>query len=164
MTSKTRRLAFTAGFVVLLALTLWSWLPGSAGQANTPHSATAAEPAEPDLAPAPQLSDPATTADGHVTPPLESDRQSYALGLHDIAGLAQDSAPGTVVDLWVAWDPPITAKPQFQRLIPSVVIEEIMPPFTPEGPVTVMISVPTKKIGDLLYADRYGAISATLPR
>ena len=164
MTSKTRRLAFTAGFVVLFALTLWSWFPGGDAQANKPDSAAGTKPTGIPLSPAPELSDSSPEAAAPTTSQLESDRQSYALGLHDIAGLAQDTAAGTVVDLWVAWDPPITKKPQFQRLIPSVVIEEIMPPFVPEGPVTVMLSVPAKKIGDLLYADRYGAISISTPR
>lgn len=172
MTSKTRRLAFTAGFVVLFALTLWSWFPGAAGNDGA-ASASATELTAPestasgtttDLPDAASTTEPPHEATFPVAPPPASNRQSYALGLHDIAGLAQDTPPGTLVDLWAAWDPPITKKPQFQLLIPSVVIEEIMPPFVPEGPVTVMLSVPAKKIGDLLYADRYGAISVTLPR
>lgn len=164
MTSRTRRLAFAAGFVVLFALTLWSWFPGNDAQANKPDSMAATERTGAVLSPAPKPSDSSPEAAAPVPSPLKSDRQSYALGLHDLAGLAQDTAPGTVVDLWVAWDPPITKRPQFQRLIPSVVIEEIMPPFVPEGPITVMLSVPSKMIGDLLYADRYGAISVTTPR
>ena len=172
MTSKTRRLAFTAGFVVLFALTVWSWFPGAAAK-DQAGSASATELTAPDSTapgtPA-ELSDAASTTEpppevaAPVAPSQASDRQSYALGLHDIAGLAHDTPPGTIVDLWVAWDPPVTKRPQFQRLIPSVVIQEIIPPFVPEGPVTVMLSVPAKKIGDLLYADRYGAISVTLPQ
>lgn len=154
MTSRTRRLAFTAGFVVLFALTLWSWVPSKAVSEGKKAPAEAAlEPvgAEP------------ASEDVPLPAPQHGGRQSYAIGLHDLSGLSRDTAPGTVVDLWVAWDPPITDTPQYQRLIPSVIVEEIEPPFVPEGPFTVVLSVPRKKIGDLLYADRYGAISVTTP-
>ena len=162
MTSKTRRLAFSAGFVVLFALTIWSWIPsGAVPEADAPAlgveptpTQLLAGPTQPSLDPS--HDQPAST--GTI------ERQSYAIGLHDIAGLSHETPPGTLVELWVAWDPPITDKPQYQRLIPAAIIEEIQPPFVPEGPFTVMLSVPAKKIGDLLYADRYGAISATLPQ
>lgn len=160
MTSKSRRLAFTAGFVVLFALTLWSWVPGDADP-----KADVIAPGGKGPSTSVAAVDPAGTASANTGIPAapSGDRQSYAIGLHDISGLSRETPPGTVVDLWVAWDPPITEKPQYQRLIPAAMIEAIQPPFVPEGPFTVMLSVPTRKIGDLLYADRYGAISATIP-
>ena len=157
MTSKTRRLAFTAGFVVLFALTIWSWIPGKAEPRSEAPASVALDHSD-DLEPL-EIISPAPERDGDVA--LEGHLE-YAIGLHDLAGLSRTVTPGTVVDLWVAWDPPIMKDPQYQRLIRSVIVKEIEPPFVPEGPFTVVLSVPKDKISDLLYADRYGAISVAM--
>jgi hypothetical protein len=165
MTSQTRRLLYTAGLTVLIALTIWSWIPKT-------EKVTAEGPLSPVLAHE-TGTDPVTTtnsgpgAGAQASPaaPLAApdERRSYAIGLHELDGLPQDTVPGTMIDLWAAWDPPITPEPRFQRLMRSVIVEDIQSPVVPEGPVTVILSVPTHRIPDLLYADRYGAISVTLP-
>lgn len=165
MTSRTRRLAYTAGFVVLVALTLWSWVPTSdAAQDQDSLAPMNVEPGAPEVAQSPADSidsDPGTAATS-VTAQPTGKRQRYAIGLHDISGLPADSPPGTIIDLWVAVDPPHVERSQIHPLISAVVVEEIQPPAVPEGPVTVILSVRPREIEHLLWADRYGALSAVL--
>ncbi len=66
------------------------------------------------------------------------------------------------MDLWVAWDPPITKSPRIQRLVSDVMLEKIVPPVTPDGPAAAILAIEVSEIGDLLYADRYGSLSVTL--
>jgi len=90
--------------------------------------------------------------DGYVT---------YAVKVGDIAGLSPSATPGSVLDLWVTWDEPVTQVPRLQRLLRKVVLEHIAPPVTPTGPYVAMLSVSDDKVDDLLWADRYGALAAT---
>lgn len=84
----------------------------------------------------------------------------YAVSLPRLQGLPANAAPGTRLELWVAWEPPITRAPRYQKLLDGVVLSEIVPPPIPEAPPTALLSVASKSVGDLLYADRYGALSA----
>jgi hypothetical protein len=88
--------------------------------------------------------------------------KSYAVDLSDLQGLSPDTAPGTHMDLWVAWEPPITRGPKIQRLLHGVTLEKMIPPVVPDGPVTALLSVRASQIPRLLYGDRYGALSATI--
>lgn len=107
---------------------------------------------------------PGTPATALGTEPLPgSDRRSYAVGQNELAGLPPDAAPGTPLELWVTWEPPLSRGPRLQRLIGDVVLERTIPGPVPEAPVTVLLSVPTNRIGDLIYADGYGRLSAVLP-
>lgn len=92
-----------------------------------------------------------------------SDRRSYAIGLQDLAGLAPDTPSGARLELWVTWEPPITREPRLQKLIGDVVLERTIPGSVPEAPVTVLLSVPADRAGDLIYADGYGRLSVVLP-
>jgi len=89
-------------------------------------------------------------------------RRTYALGLHELDGLPPDAAPGTRVELWVAWDPPITEETKIHKLLDDVVIEKLVPPSVPEGPVSVLLSIRAKDFSDLVWADRYGALSVAI--
>lgn len=96
--------------------------------------------------------------------PLPDDgRRSYAIGLHDLAGLPPDAAPGARLELWVTWEPPVTREPRLQKLIGDVVLERTIPGTVPEAPVTVLLSVPADRVGDLIYADGYGRLSVAAP-
>jgi hypothetical protein len=90
-------------------------------------------------------------------------RRSYAIGLQDLPGLPPDAAPGARLELWVTWDPPVTREPRLQKLIGDVVLERTVPGAVPEAPVTVLLSVPAGRVGDLIYADAYGRLSVVLP-
>lgn len=58
----------------------------------------------------------------------------------------------------------MTRGPRLQKLIGDVVLERIIPGTVPEAPVTVLLSVPEGRVGDLIYADRFGRLSVILPR
>ena len=94
-------------------------------------------------------------------PPERSNLRSYALALPELRGLSPDTRPGARLELWVSWGPPITARPRLERLTRGVVLERIVPPLTPGAPDTALLLVPEREIADLLWADRYGSLSAT---
>jgi hypothetical protein len=56
----------------------------------------------------------------------------------------------------------VTKEPRVQRLLIDVVLDEVIPPVVPEAPATAILSIPTKAVPDLLYGDRYGALSAIM--
>jgi hypothetical protein len=96
--------------------------------------------------------------------PLRSDQRVYALSLSELSGLPPDARPGTSLQVWVAWEPPITRGPKIQLLVPHATLERIVPGMTPESPMTALLAVPVRAIPDVLYGDRYGALSVTLLR
>jgi hypothetical protein len=103
-------------------------------------------------------------AQGGPGSPLEetADVRGYALPVAELSGLPGDAPPGTELELWVTWDPPVTERPRLQRLIRRVVLEKVAPAVTPDGPDAAILLVPVEKLPDLVYADRYGAISVAL--
>jgi hypothetical protein len=91
-----------------------------------------------------------------------SDLRSYAVALPELQGLSPDTKPGSAIELWVTWDTPADSKPRVEPLIERAVLERIVPPLTPGAPDTALLKVPATDIPDLLYADRYGLLSATV--
>jgi hypothetical protein len=89
---------------------------------------------------------------------------SYALSLDQLSGLSPDSAPGTRLQLWVAWEPPLTPRPRIDLLIEEAVLERIVEGLTPRTPATALVLVEPSAIRDLLYADRYGQLNAVTLR
>lgn len=87
-------------------------------------------------------------------------RRMFALPLVELPGLSPRSRPGSVLELWVTWEPPVTEEPQVQMLLGRVRLEEIIEPPVAEGPYMVLISVKRNQVGDLLWGDRFGALSA----
>ena len=85
----------------------------------------------------------------------------YALALSELQGLGPDIAPGTRLELWVSWNPPVTEEPKVQHLFRGAIVYGLTPPVTPDGPVTIELALDEKKVPDLIYADRFGAITAT---
>jgi hypothetical protein len=79
-----------------------------------------------------------------------------------LEGLPPDAPAGTRMELWVAWDPPVTKAPKVQRLLPEVILERTVPPVVPEAPATAIVAVPAKDVSRLVYGDRYGALSVAL--
>ncbi|MDP9227335.1 MAG: hypothetical protein M3P18_26510 [Actinomycetota bacterium] len=89
-------------------------------------------------------------------------RRSYAIALSRLAGLPPDATSGTRLQLWVAWEPPITHKPRIQRLVTGVELDHIVPPVTPDGSAVALLEVPADQVPSLLYGDRYGSLSAVV--
>lgn len=98
------------------------------------------------------------------TAAADGSRRAYALPLARISGLPSIAQPGTMLDLWALWEPPVTEKVNAQLLIREVVLEGIVPAVTPHGPETAILLVPKNRISDLIYADRFSQMSAALIR
>lgn len=171
---RVQRLGFAFGGVLLVTI-LWVRLFPNAPQqpVRDPLSAPAAAPVE--TAPATSSShmqpSPLTTpgdeepiAQGRAVTVNDPNLRTYAVSTFDLRGLPPDAAPGTVLELWVAWEPPIVESPRYQKLLREVVLEKVVAGLTPEAPATAILQVKVKELSDLLYADRYGELSvAALP-
>ena len=93
---------------------------------------------------------------------IGGEKRGYALATAELAGLSPDVAPGTPLELWVTWTEPISKEPSVQKLLDGVTLERIVPPVTPDGPEVAVLSVSSKDIPDLIYGDRFGALSVAL--
>jgi hypothetical protein len=96
------------------------------------------------------------------SPAPEPDLRSYAVALPELQGLAPDTKAGAAIELWVMWTPHAGRKARLEPLIERAVLERIIPPLTPGAPDTALLRVPARDIPELLYADRFGLLSATL--
>ncbi len=95
----------------------------------------------------------------------QTDARTYALTVSELRGLPPNASPGTELELWVAWDPPVTKEPRFQLLVRRVILEKIVPGVTAEAPATALLRIKKSDMPDVLYGDRYGSFSvAVLPR
>ncbi|CAN5652147.1 hypothetical protein BH24ACT26_BH24ACT26_06930 [soil metagenome] len=92
----------------------------------------------------------------------DGDLRSYALSLGELQGLSGNAPPGTRLELWVTWEPPVTRRPRIDLLIEDAVLEKIVPALSPQQPGTALVLVRSSQISDLLWADRYGSLSATV--
>lgn len=186
MNPRTKNLALAGGAVIVIGFVAVNTLVAPAAPIVEPsplragsHAGRAADPSPgigavsgPSPAAGAHAIAPSPGAASRVASPLASNgasvpadpsRRSYAIGLQDLAGLPPDAAPGARLELWVTWEPPITRRPRLQRLIGDVLLERIIPGSVPEAPVTVLLSVPTDRVGDLIYADGFGRLSVVLP-
>lgn len=160
MTTRRFRLALAGGGALLAAFTIWgfSGRPASTSSPDQPGSVSSG-PVQPELV------SPGSVGGTPVASPVPeatsaAPRRSYAIGLHELQGLSPDVPAGTHLELWVAWDPPVTDAPRVEPLLDDVVLERLIPPSVPEGPTTVLLSIPRKATRLMIYGDRYGALSA----
>ena len=137
--------------------------PASAPIADPATPVDLGAPSETSLVPSPSASASPAGAAVDIAPVSDGARRSYAVGLQDLAGFPPDAAPGARLELWVTWEPPITREPRLQKLAGDVVLERTIPGAVPEAPVSVLLSVPADRVGDLIYADAYGKLSVALP-
>jgi hypothetical protein len=136
---------------------LWSLVPPSPSHSESPAPTVTQELPSPAAATGPAaeaVSSPSPGSPGSLT------RRTYALGLHELGGLPPNVAPGSALELWVTWEPPLTKAARVHLLLDDVVVERVIPPALPEGPTSVLISVPARGIPDLIYGDRFGELSA----
>lgn len=163
---RTKNLALAGGAVIAVGFVGMNTLMAPAAPA--PVAEIAEGPAPSAVAPGPDPTAPLPVASptGPVQPveaTPAAGRRSYAIGLQDLPGLPPDAAPGARLELWVTWEPPVTKAPRLQKLIGDVVLERTIPGSVPEAPVTVLLSIPADRTGDLIYADGYGRLSVVLP-
>ena len=94
--------------------------------------------------------------------PAEQGWRGYALSIPDVDGMPPDLQPGDRLEIWVAWDPPITTKTKIEPLVDRVLYERTVPPTIPgEAPVAVVL-VPDGKVDELMWGDRYGALAVVI--
>lgn len=103
-------------------------------------------------------------SEGAAVAPERANLVSYAIAVNELHGLPPRAAAGTVLDLWVAWEPPVTKEPKIHRLVSNVILEEIAPPLLPDGPHAALLLVKPNQLSDLLYGDRYGSLSVAIPQ
>ena len=93
--------------------------------------------------------------------PAATDLASYAFLLPELEGLSPTVAPGTEIEIWATWEPPITKRLKVQLLIPNATITKVIPSIEP-GPPTVMLELERRLIPDILFGDRFGDLSVVL--
>ena len=108
----------------------------------------------------PPVSTPAVQETSSNAPSAGTGFRSYALEITALDGLPPDASPGTPLEIWVTWEPPVTKEIRVQRLIPEAHVQKIIPNVVPEGPATALLRIPKHAISDMLYGDRFGRLSA----
>ena len=93
--------------------------------------------------------------------PTATDPASYAFLLPELEGLPPNTRPGTDIEIWATWEPPVTKKLKVHQLVPRATVGKIIPSIEP-GPPTVMLELERRYIPDLMYGDRFGALSIVL--
>jgi hypothetical protein len=142
---RARNFLLAAAVPIAAVVGVFSMLP------STDEVATARAPVERATPP-----DPAP----HPAKPADADLRSYAVSATEVAGLSIDTTPGTRMELWVAWQPPVTKEPRVQRLVEEVVLEKIVPPTVSEAPPTAVLLIAPKSVDEVIYGDLYGRLSA----
>lgn len=155
MTLTRRTITFIAAVTVLcfLALRLWS-SPAVPAATNTQRSPVRAA----------AIATPPPAAESGHPEVRRRNLVSYAVAVSELHGLPPNVAPGTRLEIWVAWEPPITKQPDIRPLLDDVLLEEISPPLLPDGPHVASLLVGRGQISDLFYGDRYGSLSVVVPQ
>lgn len=152
MSRRTINLIAVAGAVAVIVWVLSGVVAGS-GAADL-------SPSEPPSTPSPTRT-PSPVLDSEADPKVAAWR-GYALAIPEVEGLPTDLLPGDALQLWVAWDPPVTKKPKIAPLVDRVLYERtILPTLPGEAPVAVVL-VQEGKVDELMYGDRYGSLSAVV--
>lgn len=152
---RRRRSGLALAAALFLAYLGWDMLAGM--------SADPSRPARSALAPVPAISPPNATVPEEADPlDQQGERVAYSIGLSEIAGLSPVADPGSIAELWVTWDRPLTRVPKLQRIVRDAVLARISPPISTDGPTVATFLVSRRAIERLLWADRYGSLSATV--
>jgi hypothetical protein len=165
MSRGARSSSLVTALVALTGVLLWNLLAGGPQTSGTP-------PAEsPDASQSQRQAGADSDAEGEVASAdrgaqldvsLDDTTRLYAVAVSDLQGLPPNVPPGTRLELWVAWSPPVTKRPRIQRLLREVTLTEIIPAITPDGPDAAMLRLKNSQVADLLYGDQYGSLSVTL--
>jgi hypothetical protein len=156
-----KRLVIAGGVVVLLLLVFWraaasvSQPPSTSKRVGLPLSDAGTPLSAPSVGPSPAPGEGTSIA-------REAGTRDYAVALPELAGLPEDAQPGTPMELWVAWEPPVTKHPRIQRLATGVTLDRMILPVTPDGAIVALLRIPKAQIPSVLYGDRYGVMSAVI--
>jgi hypothetical protein len=93
--------------------------------------------------------------------PAVTDLASYAFLMPELEGLPPTISPGTEIEIWATWEPPVTKRPKVQRLVPRAIVGKVIPSIEP-GPPTVVLEVERRFLPDIMFGDRFGALSVVL--
>lgn len=146
-TSKRTRLLFVAVSTCIAGMVFTSVLASSDARPAATGASSASVPTVEALPTAP------SDAQGRIT---------YHMTLDELDGMPANIHPWTKIELWVAWDPPITDEPLVQLLNDDIYVESVLPPVVQGGSHVVKLAVRPKDRVDLVYADRYGALSVMI--
>ena len=164
MPSRTRNLAIGIGLFLVVVAILWSLAPEPEGAGDSPFDPGPVAGSAPVAATGTPVD--AYGAYGSTGSPATvqpAGWKQYAIGLHELKGLAPNAAPGTQLELWVSWEPPLVDEPRVQRLLRRVVLDKIIAPLT-DGPLVALLLVPPHDVRPLLYGHQYGKLSALVVR
>jgi len=142
---RVRNLLLAAAIPILGVIVVFSMLPSSDEGVDIPAPGDRVPSQEPATQP---------------VAPSNGDLRSYAVSAAEVAGLSVDTPQGTRLELWVAWDPPVTKEPRVQRLVDEVVLERIVPPTVPEAPATAILLIAPQSVDEVIYGDIWGRLSA----
>lgn len=164
MNPRTKNLALAGGAIVVVGfIAVNTLMAPAAPPVAVPEAPVPAVDATPGQTAAASASPPADASAPNGGAPVDAARRSYAVGLQDLSGFPPDAAPGARLELWVTWEPPVTRQTRLQKLAGDVVLERTIPGAVPEAPVSVLLSVPADRVGDLIYADTFGKLSVAFP-
>lgn len=153
---RARRFPLLLGAFAAVSLLGWDLLSGVTTEQTSGDTA----PATRDTLTSPPTATPTPEAS---VPPDVSGRVAYSIDLSEVAGLSPTVAPGSSVELWATWEKPVTRSPRLQRVVEDAILEKVSVPLTPDGPTVATFLITPREMDELLWADRYGAISATVP-
>lgn len=139
---RVRNLAIAATAAMLLATLVWSLVPSPGKPPSAPHAPV-----------------PTPGARGAPRPP---GLRPYAVALAGHTGLPLDAAPGTQIDVWVVWRPPMTRRTRIEPVPVAAVLERMTAPVTAAGAPTAVLSLPRRDVPTMIHADLYGDVALTL--
>lgn len=155
MTPRRRKLLVAGAVGLVAAIVLLTKSAPSTGDVPEPTvaaqlDATAAASRSPDPAPA--------TAEIDPPPPGYG---KYSIYTYQLPGLAPDAEPGSKIDIWVTWKPPVTKAPKVQLLVEDVTVQRIALPYDGDGALIADLILEKEDIPDLIYGQRFGSLNAT---
>lgn len=163
MSRRARRLSIIAALVLSLGMLAFTLFPGRTmlGTPDSPAQSAAGE-AESPIATVDAVGQRRIGSSGLPKGGVLQDLPTYAVSSAELEGLPPDPQPGTRLELWVAWEPPITKEVRFQKLLSDVRIQQVVPGVVAEEPSTVLLALEPSQISDVLYGDRYGSLSVVV--
>jgi hypothetical protein len=156
-----KRFLVAGGVVVMLLLLFWRAAGSVSHSGPTPRTVAPPVTRQTPLSidPSPSLSPAESSSKDPADGPA---MRIYAVSLPELTGLPEDAKAGTPLELWVAWEPPVTKHPRIQRLATGITLDRIVLPVVPEGSPAALLRIPRHEIPSVLYGDRYGALSAVI--
>jgi hypothetical protein len=157
-----KRLLVAGGVVVVLLFLFWRAAGSVAHSGPTPDALAGIPTDQNSLSPVPSPTLSSEESSSSRSSALQSRTRIYAVSLPELSGLPADAKAGTALELWVAWEPPVTRRPRIQRLATGVSLARIVLPVVPDGSPAALLRIPVKEMPSVLYGDRYGALSAVI--